>query len=154
MPVQLIVVGETNVDFVKLGLEFYIKRLLKYTKFNIVTVQGAKLSNPDYGKQKEGDAILKALKETDTLVLLDEKGHTFTSEAFAQKLQQYFNQASGNICFVIGGAYGFSPEVYKRANHIIALSKFTFPHQLVRLVFIEQLYRAFSILNNDPYHHQ
>ena len=103
--------------------------------------------------EKEGMMILDALNPGDYLVLLDEKGKAYSSEKFAEQLQKWMNAGTRNIVFVIGGAYGFSPVVYDRANQKISLSDMTFSHQLVRLIFVEQLYRAFTILRGEPYHH-
>ena len=105
-------------------------------------------------KGKEGELILKHVNPSDILVLLDEKGKSFTSEEFSEEIQKKLNTGMKQLIFVIGGPYGFSPEVYQRANQKIALSKMTFSHQMVRLFFTEQLYRAFTILKNEPYHHR
>jgi 23S rRNA (pseudouridine1915-N3)-methyltransferase len=105
-------------------------------------------------KQKEGALILKKIQPSDTLILLDENGKTFDSVGFSGYLQKHMNSGLKRMVFVIGGPYGFSSEVYKKANGKIALSKMTFSHQMVRLFFIEQLYRGFTILKNEPYHHR
>ncbi|MBL7883656.1 MAG: 23S rRNA (pseudouridine(1915)-N(3))-methyltransferase RlmH, partial [Bacteroidia bacterium] len=105
-------------------------------------------------KQKEGELILKHLQPTDRLILLDENGKSFTSVEFSSFFQQQMNSGVKNLVFLVGGPYGFSEEIYKIANGKISLSKMTFSHQMVRLFFIEQLYRAMTILKNEPYHHQ
>jgi len=104
-------------------------------------------------KEKEGELLLKKIVPTDFVVLLDDKGKEFTSIQFAQYLESSFNQSIKNICFVVGGAYGFSDAVYKRANAKLSLSKMTFSHQIIRAIFYEQLYRAFTIIRKEPYHH-
>ncbi len=105
-------------------------------------------------KEKEGEAILKKINPGDYLILLDDKGKEFSSTQFASYLEGLFNQSLKNIVFVVGGAYGFSEAVYKRANAKLSLSKMTFSHQIIRVIFYEQLYRAFTIINKEPYHHE
>ena len=108
----------------------------------------------DQIKEKEGELILKNIKATDDVVLLDERGSTFTSLEWASHLQKKINYEGKDIVFVIGGAYGFSQKVYQRANGKISLSKMTFSHQIIRVIFLEQLYRAFTIMKGEPYHHE
>ena len=105
-------------------------------------------------KEKEGELILKNIKNTDDVILLDERGNTFTSLEWASHLQKKMNYEGKDIVFVIGGAYGFSQKVYQRANSKISLSKMTFSHQIIRVIFLEQLYRAFTIMKGEPYHHE
>jgi 23S rRNA (pseudouridine1915-N3)-methyltransferase len=115
--------------------------------------KGGKRLNPDLIKQQEASLIEGQIKATDTLLLLDERGKMHTSREFAGFLESQLNQAAGDLCFVLGGAYGFDDRIYARADMKISLSTLTFPHQLARIVFTEQLYRACTILNNESYHH-
>ncbi|MBW7846024.1 MAG: 23S rRNA (pseudouridine(1915)-N(3))-methyltransferase RlmH [Bacteroidia bacterium] len=156
MHIKLIQTGKTHFKFVDSGFEEFTKRLKHYCKLeNILIELPSKLKSTDINliKKNEGELLLKKIQSTDFVVLLDEKGKEFNSIEFAsniQKLQLHY----ATIVFVIGGAYGFSKEVYERANSTISLSKMTFSHQLIRLIFIEQLYRAFTILKGEPYHHE
>jgi len=157
MKIKLTCIGKTNAQYLTDGMAVYLKRLKKYINFQfdcLNDVKNAKNLSKEELKKKEGLLLLSKTEESDFLILLDENGKEFTSEQFADETQKLLNSSSKNIHFIIGGAYGFSPEVYKRCNKKIALSKMTFSHQMVRLIFIEQLYRAFSILNNEPYHHK
>ncbi len=120
----------------------------------VVIESGLKSADTKKVKDKEGELILKKIIPGDYVILLDDKGKEFTSTQFAAYLEGLFNQSLKNICFVAGGAYGFSDELYKRANAKLSLSKMTFSHQIVRAIFSEQLYRAFTIINNEPYHHE
>ena len=157
MQIKLLAVGKTDSAAIAELTEIYTKRLTRYIRFEIQIIpdlkKRAKLSFEQQNKQ-EGDLILNQLSPSDFVVLLDEAGKQFTSMAFANYLQQRMNSGIKNLVFIIGGPYGFSEEVYQRANSKLSLSKMTFSHQMVRLFFAEQLYRAFSILNNEPYHHQ
>ena len=157
MQIKLLAVGKTDSAAIAELTEIYTKRLTRYIRFEIQISpdlkKRAKLSFEQQKKQ-EGDLILNQLSPSDFVVLLDEAGKQFTSMAFANYLQQRMNSGIKNLVFIIGGPYGFSEEVYQRANSKLSLSKMTFSHQMVRLFFAEQLYRAFSILNNEPYHHQ
>ena len=157
MKINFIVMGKTAETHLKWGIELYEKRLAKYASFNIITlpdVKSGKKMNENVLKSKEGEKLLACFKAGDFVVLLDEAGKQYHSLGFAEYLQQLQNRSIKNLCFVVGGAYGFSPDVYERADAKISLSKMTFSHQLVRLVFVEQLYRAFTILRNEPYHHE
>jgi 23S rRNA (pseudouridine1915-N3)-methyltransferase len=152
--ITLIQFGKTHFDFVNEGFDVFEKRLKHYTKFEQLTLElPAKLRSADgeQVKKAEGELLLKKIQPTDYLVLLDEKGSTFSSREFAAMLQKTAN-TQNHCVFVIGGAFGFSKEVYDRANTKISLSKMTFSHQLIRLIFIEQLYRSFTILKGEPYH--
>ena len=120
----------------------------------VVIESGLKSADTKKVKDKEGELILKKIIPGDYVILLDDKGKEFTSTQFAAYLEGLFNQSLKNICFVAGGAYGFSDELYKRANAKLSLSKMTISHQIVRDIFSEQLYRAFTIINNEPYHHE
>ncbi|WP_420379527.1 23S rRNA (pseudouridine(1915)-N(3))-methyltransferase RlmH [Gilvibacter sp.] len=157
MQIKLLAVGKTDSAAIAELTEIYTKRLTRYIRFEIQIIpdlkKRAKLSFEQQKKQ-EGDLILNQLSPSDFVVLLDEAGKQFTSMAFADYLQQRMNSGIKTLVFVIGGPYGFAEEVYQRANSKLSLSKMTFSHQMVRLFFAEQLYRAFSILNNEPYHHQ
>ena len=157
MQIKLLAVGKTDSAAIAELTEIYTKRLTRYIRFEIQIIpdlkKRAKLSFEQQKKQ-EGDLILNQLSPSDFVVLLDEAGKQFTSMAFADYLQQRLNSGIKTLVFVIGGPYGFAEEVYQRANSKLSLSKMTFSHQMVRLFFAEQLYRAFSILHNEPYHHQ
>lgn len=138
-------------------IQVYEKRIKQYQAFSIETLQESKKLNDTQKekiKQTEATAILKKLEAQDMLILLDEKGKSFTSIQFATELQKYFNTGRKKIVFLIGGAYGFDESVYQRSNALISFSSFTFSHQIIRVMFMEQLYRAFTILNNEHYHHE
>ena len=157
MKVELIVIGKTNAKYLDTGISEYIKRLKHYIGFSftvIPDVKNAKSFSEEQLKVKEGELILKKLGDNDHLVLLDEVGKSFTSVAFSREIQALMLRGYKRVLFVIGGAYGFSEEVYQRSNAKIALSAMTFSHQMVRLIFVEQLYRAMTILKGEPYHHQ
>ena len=157
MKLSLLLVGKTvNPNFISL-IDDYATRLKHYVGFDIITIpelKNTKSLTPDQQKQAEGQLILKRLQPADYLVLLDERGLTLRSTQFAQWLQRKHNTTTRRLVFLIGGPYGFSPQVYARANDQLSLSPMTFSHQMVRLIFTEQLYRAFTILNNEPYHHE
>lgn len=157
MKITLAVVGKTEVGFVRQGIEEYVKRLQHYVTFNIQYVGDVKSTrNLSEAQQKtaEGKTLLSTFEPSDYVVLLDEHGIERTSVDFSAWLQRRMASGSKRLVFVVGGPYGFSQEVYDRANEKISLSKMTFPHELVRLVFVEQLYRAFTILRHEPYHHE
>jgi len=156
MKISLITVGKTDVPWVRQGLDLYISRLKHYVPFSLVEIPELKnvssLTQAQI-KEKEGALILKAAAD-DEIVLLDERGKQYSSMGFADALQQRMNRGGKNICFVVGGAYGFSEEVYAKAAAKISLSQMTFSHQMVRTIFAEQLYRAFTIIKGEPYHHE
>ncbi|MHC5201782.1 23S rRNA (pseudouridine(1915)-N(3))-methyltransferase RlmH [Myroides sp. LJL119] len=157
MNIKLIAIGKTDSKPLQILIEEYIKRLNFYVKFDleiIPDIKNVKNLSEQEQKQKEGDLILSKITNQDYLVLLDENGKDFTSVAFSDELQKRMNSGIKTLVFVIGGPYGFSPEVYKNAKGKIALSKMTFSHQMIRLFIIEQIYRGFTILRNEPYHHQ
>lgn len=157
MKITLTVIGKTEVGFVRQGIEQYMKRLQHYVQFNIQYVGDVKgTHNMSEAQQQiaEGKALLATLEASDQVVLLDEHGSERTSVDFSQWLQRRMAGGGKRLVFVVGGPYGFSPEVHRRANEEISLSKMTFPHELVRLIFVEQLYRAFTILRHEPYHHE
>ena len=157
MNIELIVVGKTDQKEVEALVEMYAKRINRYCKFSITTladVRNTKNMAPSRQKQLEGEAILRLAGEGDCLTLMDERGAQYTSMEYAQWLQKRMLSGVKRLVLVIGGPYGFSEEVYKRADQKISLSKMTFSHQIVRAIFTEQLYRAFTILHNEPYHHE
>ena len=157
MKITLAVIGKTEVGFVRQGIDEYVKRLQHYVQFNIQYIGDVKSTrNMSEAQQKtaEGKSLLAAIDTSDYVVLLDEHGTERTSMDYSQWLQRRMASGSKRLVFVVGGPYGFSPEVYDRANEKISLSKMTFPHELVRLIFVEQLYRAFTILRHEPYHHE
>jgi len=155
MKITLLAIGKTNSAEIRNIVDDYSKRISRYVKFEAVYIENnqQKFSDNEKQKIKEGEHILKKLQAGDYLILLDERGKEYNSVQFAEQLNLFFNQSIKNICFVIGGAYGFSEEVYARSNTKISLSRMTFSHQIIRAIFTEQLYRAFTIINNEPYHH-
>lgn len=157
MTIKLIAIGKTdNKQLISL-IEDYQKRLGFYIKFSfdiIPDIKNAKNLSEAQQKQKEGEFILKKLSNTDVLILLDENGKQMDSVGFSNYLQKHMNSGIKQLVFVIGGPYGFSQDVYNKAQGKISLSKMTFSHQMVRLFIIEQLYRGFTILRNEPYHHR
>jgi len=157
MKIQLIVVGKTNQHFVQQGIDEFSTRLAHYYPFEleiIPDIKNTKNLSPGQQKEKEGEMILRSFQTGDCIVLLDECGKEFTSAKFAEYIEKKTHSGTKRLVFVVGGAYGFSSAVYEAAHEKIALSKMTFPHQLVRLIFFEQLYRAMTILHNEPYHHE
>ena len=157
MNIDLIVVGKTDMREVESLVTMYTKRINFYCKFSITTLPDVKNTKSLSIKQQrtaEGEAILRQITDGDYVMLLDEKGEEFRSIDFAQWLQKRLNSGIRRLVLVIGGPYGFSEDVYARANGKLSLSKMTFSHQIVRAIFTEQLYRAFAILNNEPYHHE
>src|SRR5690606_24936115 len=157
MNIKLLAVGKTDDKNLQTLIENYQKRLSFYVKFDleiIADIKNAKNLSEAQQKEKEGELILSKVTASDHLILLDEKGKSFTSVGFSDFLQKKMNSGIKTLVFVIGGPYGFSETVYQRAEGKISLSEMTFSHQMVRLFIIEQLYRAFTILRNEPYHHQ
>ena len=157
MKITLLTVGKTDKDWVKQGLDIYTSRLKHYIPFGITEIPELKnvsALSKEQIKAKEGDLILKNIKAGDDVILLDEHGKEYSSTGFASLLQRKMAQEGKDIVFVIGGAYGFSEEVYKRSNSKISLSQMTFSHQMVRAIFAEQIYRAFTIMRGEPYHHE
>ena len=157
MKITLLTVGKTDVKWVGDGLELYVSRLVHYVPFQVREIPELKnVSALDKAqiKSREGALILKSLRPSDEVVLLDEGGREFRSVDFAAWLEERMSRGSRDLVFVVGGAYGFSPEVYARADSRLSLSKMTFSHQMVRTIFAEQLYRAFTILRGEPYHHE
>ena len=157
MKVTLLTVGKTDKDWVKQGIDIYASRMKHYFPFSIVEIPELKnvsSLSQDQIKTKEGELILKNVKPADDVILLDERGREFSSMEFAKVLQDKISYNGKDIIFVIGGAYGFSDAVRQRSNSKISLSKMTFSHQMVRAIFVEQLYRAFTIMRGEPYHHE
>jgi 23S rRNA (pseudouridine1915-N3)-methyltransferase len=155
--VHLLLVGKTTQDFVRKGLEEYCNRLKHYLPFEVEVIPDRKNTKNlsfDQVKEKEGELICSYFQAGDFIVLLDEHGKEFTSLEFAGYIEKKIQLVPKRLLFVIGGPYGFSNKVYDAAREQIALSKMTFSHQLVRLIFVEQLYRAMTILGNEPYHHE
>lgn len=150
---KLLQVGKTKERFTEEALAYYQKRIRKYAELELITVPAAKgKGSQEAQKQEEERAIRKQLPKTPFLVLLDEKGERMNSKSFAGELRVFREKAGKDLTFVIGGAYGFTPDLLERADRSIALSALTFSHQIARIVFLEQLYRGLSILRGDPYH--
>jgi len=155
--IQLIVIGKTSQRFVQQGLDEFCSRLVHYYPFEleiIPDIKNTKNMPVERQKEKEGESLLQSFQAGDFVALLDERGKEFTSPEFAEYIEKKAHTGLKRLVFVVGGAYGFSPAVYEAAQEKIALSKMTFPHQLIRLIFIEQLYRAMTILHKEPYHHE
>ena len=157
MRLTLLTTGKTAFQYIEEGIKVYEKRLLHYTSFSRVEIpelKGVSSLTKEEIKEREGELILKHIKEQDLVVLLDERGRKFGSEAWAEHLRKKFLHSSKDMVFVIGGAYGFPEKVYARADEMLSLSDMTFSHQIIRLIFMEQLYRAFTIIRGEPYHHK
>jgi len=157
MKILLILVGKTDQQWLTEGISQYTERLSHFAQFEMQVIPDIKnTKNMDQNTQKvrEGELILNLLQPSDDVWLLDDKGREMTSPEMAQWLQKRMAQSTKRLVFIIGGPYGFSPDVYTRVPGRLSLSRLTFSHQMVRLIFVEQLYRAFSILNNLPYHHE
>ena len=157
MKITLLTVGKTDKDWVKQGIDIYASRMKHYFPFAIVEIpelKNASSLSEDQIKTKEGELILKNIKPAEDVILLDERGREFSSMEFAKVLQDKISYTGKDIVFVIGGAYGFSEAVRQRSNSKIPLSRMTFSHQMVRAIFVEQLYRAFTIMKGEPYHHE
>ena len=157
MKVKLIVIGKTKSKFLLDGENEYQKRLKHYCKFSELIIpdikNGGKLSKKEL-KEKEGNLILESLKKSDHLILLDDKGLELSSTDFAEFLNKKMVSSNNELVFIVGGAFGFSESVYRRANTKLSLSKMTFSHQMVRMIFKEQIYRAFTIIKGEKYHHE
>jgi 23S rRNA (pseudouridine1915-N3)-methyltransferase len=153
----LISIGKTKEKYINEGITKYLKRLKFYTQFDSFEIPNIKssrsLSNLEIVR-KEGELILKLLHDRDYLVILDDKGNSFTSIQFSDKLHSWMLSSKKRLVFVIGGAYGFSDKVYQKGDEILSLSKMTFSHQMARLFFLEQIYRSYTILNKEPYHNE
>ncbi|NGF56622.1 23S rRNA (pseudouridine(1915)-N(3))-methyltransferase RlmH [Parapedobacter sp. SGR-10] len=157
MKISLICIGKTDEKFIQEGIDKYLKRLKHYIGFQLLVlpdVKNVKNLSEFQQKEKEGELLLKQLSPQDFVILLDERGKEIRSVEFARYFEQKMLASTQHVVFLIGGPYGFSDEMIKRANDKISLSKLTFSHQMVRLFFVEQVYRAFSILKGEPYHHE
>lgn len=157
MKICLIAIGKTDEPYLQKGLEIFLKRIPHYISFEMKLIPDIKNSrnlSQEQQKEKEGELILQQLQTSDELILLDEQGDEFSSLEFARFLEKKMLSGPKRLVFVIGGPYGFSAQVYAKAHGKISLSRMTFSHQMVRLIFAEQLYRAFTILKGEPYHHQ
>ena len=155
MRINLACIGKTDDKEIASLIKYYLTRLPKHWNFEITEIpdiKNAKNLTPDLLKKEEAKLFLNQIDKTDWVILLDEKGKQFTSREFAQKLDFYQNNSIKKICFLVGGAYGFSDEMYQRANEKLSISKMTFTHQMIRLFFVEQIYRADQILQGKPYH--
>tara|TARA_B100001093_G_scaffold112955_1_gene105289 strand:+ start:25894 stop:26364 length:471 start_codon:yes stop_codon:yes gene_type:complete len=156
MKFKLLVVGKTSDKEIQMKILDFYKRLKKYINFEIIVVPSSKNKSSDNitTLRKEGISILKKIKKNEIVILLDEKGTNYSSLQFAKFIENKLLQKVKNVVFVIGGAYGFDKEVYRKSQYQLSLSKMTFSHQMVRLFFTEQVYRAFTIINNHPYHNE
>ncbi len=157
MKITLLVIGKTDAGYFIDAVNEYQKRLEHYIPFEIQIIpdiKNTKNLTAEQQKEKEGELILKSLQAGDYIVLLDDKGKEYTSIQFANYIEKKTHTVSKRLVFIIGGPYGFSQTVYDKTNEKLTLSRMTFSHQMVRLIFVEQLYRAMTILNNEPYHHE
>lgn len=157
MKITFLTVGKTTFPFVKEGCDIFIKRIRHYTTFEYIEIPELKNTSSlskEQIKDKEAELILKYVKNTDKVVLLDERGKNFTSIEWSKELEKEIVSGTKSLIFIVGGAYGFSKTIYERANGKLSLSSMTFSHQIIRLFFIEQLYRAFTIMKGEPYHNE
>ncbi len=157
MKIEFLVVGKTVQSYFVESIAEYCARIKHYIPFEMSVIpelKNAKNLSIEQQKEREGELIIKSLRDGDTVVLLDEHGREFTSMQFADYIEKKMHTVPHRLVFVVGGPYGFSQAVYKIAQEKISLSKMTFSHQMIRLIFTEQLYRAMTILNNEPYHHE
>ena len=155
MKITLLCVGKTSFGYLKEGIALYADRMKRYASFSIVEIPDRKKGEPPISEwqKMEGEQLLDRIGASDYLVLLDERGRQLSSEEFAGFVEDKINRSLKHLVFAVGGAYGFSPELYARANDKLSFSRLTFSHQLVRLIFMEQVYRAFTIIRGEPYHH-
>ncbi|TAF80705.1 MAG: 23S rRNA (pseudouridine(1915)-N(3))-methyltransferase RlmH [Sphingobacteriales bacterium] len=156
MKITLLSIGKTEENYLKQGIEIYVKRLKHYIKLEVTELpelKNTKHLSQEVQKKKEAEMLLKAILNTDFVVLLDERGIELSSALFAQYINKRMIASTSNLVFITGGPYGFDTLMYERANDKISLSKLTFSHQMIRLFFVEQVYRAFTILKGEPYHH-
>ena len=155
MNIKLVVIGETNNKNLKVLIDHYTHKLNHYIKFDLIIIKDPKKKlHESIQIQKEGEKILSILKKNEFIILLDENGEHKSSVGFSKFIQKKLNSGMKTLTFVIGGPYGFSKEIKSMSNYQLSLSKMTFSHEMIRLFFTEQLYRAFSIIKNEPYHHQ
>ena len=156
MHVKFIVVGKTSFPYLKEGIDLYLKRLVHYAKMDYIEIP---VKIPKSAKERdvkllESKTFLKHLSSSDTIILLDERGKKFTSISFSKWLEKFMLNSTKSLVFLVGGPYGFSDEIIKLSSQKISLSEMTFSHQMIRLFFVEQLYRGFTILKGEPYHHE
>lgn len=155
MKIALLVIGKTNEKYLESGIEIYQKRLKHYTNFEIITLPDVKgISESKVLIEKEADQFLKQIKEDDFLILCDERGQMITSVELSELLSKRMSESRKKIVILVGGAFGVSAEIRKRADYILSFSKFTFSHQMIRLFITEQVYRAFTIIKNEKYHNE
>lgn len=157
MKITLIIVGKTDFNYLEEGIKLYTNRIRHYILIDIITIKDLKKSQSlakESIKENEGKEILNKIEPSDFVTLLDEKGKEFSSANFAKYIENKMLANTKKLVFIVGGAYGFSDTVYNRANDILSLSKMTFSHQMVRLIFLEQLYRSMTIIKKEPYHHE
>ncbi len=157
MKILLLTIGNTDNKYIKEGIDDYIKRLSFYIPFETRVIPDLKNRNAlsvDLQKEKEGQLIMNQVQTGDYLILLDERGTEFTSVEFSKWIEKRMIAGIRQIVFIIGGPYGFSKLIYQRSDFKISLSQLTFSHQMVRLIFVEQVYRAMTIIKNEPYHHE
>ena len=157
MEICVVCIGKTSTQWIQEGLSHFESRIIKYIKFssiNIPDIKNVKSLSVDLIKEAEGKAILKCLNRSDFVVLMDERGKEFTSKEYADWFQRQMNSGIKRLVIIVGGPYGFSKDVYARADSLISLSKMTFTHEMAKLILTEQLYRAFTILKGEPYHHE
>lgn len=155
MKIVFLVIGKTSERWLKEGIEVYLKRLQHYQDTAIIVlpeVKGGGKMNPDILKKAEAQVFQKFIAPSDFVVLLDEKGHQYDSRGFANQIQKWRNLGPKKLVFVVGGAFGFSPTLFNRANAVLSMSTMTTSHQLIRIIFLEQLYRAMTILRGESYH--
>lgn len=157
MKITFLTIGKTTFPFVKEGCDIFIKRIKHYTPFELIELPELKnvssLSREQI-KEREGEVFLKNIKESDKVILLDERGKNYTSIEWSKVMEKEMASGTKSIIFIVGGAYGFSQKIYERANSKLSLSSMTFSHQIIRLFFVEQLYRAFTIIKGEPYHNE
>lgn len=157
MKINFLVIGKTNNNYIKDGIDIYQNRLKKYIQFSIKEIpelKNTKKISVEQIKEKEFQLLKQHINTEDEIILLDEKGKEFTSKDFANYIENKMIYSNKNLTFVVGGAYGYSKKIYQQYNQKISCSKMTFSHQMIRLIFIEQLYRAFTIIKGEPYHHK
>ena len=157
MRIRLLFIGKLDLEELQVVSGDYISKINNYNSFEVEAIpylKNTKSLTMELQKKQEGELFLKKITAQDIVVLLDERGKEYTSVQFSQFIQQRLNSGCKNLLFLIGGAYGFSEELYQRANFTLSMSKMTFPHKLARLFFVEQLYRGFTILKGEPYHHE
>lgn len=157
MEILLLNVGKTSFQWIDEGISVYEKRLKKYIKFSLKSIpdiKSGKNITPDLQKEMEGKVLMNVILPTDYVILLDERGEQLTSLKFASQLEKLLSLSHKRIVFIIGGPYGFSKLLYDRKDKMISLSSMTFTHEMIKLFFVEQVYRAFTILNGEPYHHE